>query len=56
METILEYETIMAALNAQNQQLQKEVLYFSERANSKVDKLGKKLGKLLTKKQYSRSR
>jgi hypothetical protein len=44
----------MAALNAQNEQLQKEVLYFSERANNRVDKLGKKLGKLLNKNQHVR--
>lgn len=47
---MLEYESIMSALNVQNEQLQKEILYFSEKANNRVDKLGKKLGKLLGKK------
>lgn len=54
VETILEYETIMSSLNTQNEQLQKEVLYFSEKANNRVDKLGQKLGKLLNKKQHVR--
>ena len=44
----------MASLNNQNEQLHKEVLYFSERANMRVDKLGQKLGKLLNKKQHIR--
>lgn len=44
----------MTSLNNQNEQLHKEVLYFSERANMRVDKLGQKLGKLLNKKQHIR--
>ena len=35
----MEYETIMSALNAQNVRLHKEMLYFSDNANHKVDKL-----------------
>lgn len=38
-ETIMEYESIMSVLNAQNMRLHKQILYFSDNANHKVDKL-----------------
>lgn len=38
-ETLLEYESIMSVLNAQNVRLHKEILHLSNNANHKVDKL-----------------
>ncbi len=38
-ETIIEYENIMSVLNTQNMRLHKDILRFSDNANTKVDKL-----------------